>query len=137
MIRPNYVYVIPPNTKMTVAGGVLRLTPRGRALRFAVKRQLIFVDAIPGSGTIQRWLENQGFGGGGGMGGAAASRNDSHSTGTSLPPRNDSMAASASCSALRPALAWTGGGLPARSASSTASMWRSKVAWKLRSTSLK
>lgn len=32
MIRPNHVYVIPPNTKMTIAGGVLRLTPRAEGL---------------------------------------------------------------------------------------------------------
>lgn len=31
VVRPNYVYVIPPNRKMTIAGGVLRLTARDRA----------------------------------------------------------------------------------------------------------
>ncbi|MBZ5583283.1 MAG: PAS domain-containing protein, partial [Acidobacteriia bacterium] len=30
-VRPNHVYVIPPNTKMTIAGDVLRLTPRAEA----------------------------------------------------------------------------------------------------------
>lgn len=28
-VRPNHVYVIPPNTNLGVSGGVLRLTPRG------------------------------------------------------------------------------------------------------------
>ena len=29
-IRPNYVYVIPPNALMALAGGVFRLSPRGK-----------------------------------------------------------------------------------------------------------
>src|SRR5579885_118241 len=28
-IRPNHVYVIPPNTYLAVAGGILQVTPRG------------------------------------------------------------------------------------------------------------
>ncbi len=33
VVRPNQVYVIPPNRKMTIARGVLRLTPRDEAAR--------------------------------------------------------------------------------------------------------
>lgn len=29
-VQPNHVYVIPPNTSMAIAGGVLKLTPRGK-----------------------------------------------------------------------------------------------------------
>ncbi len=32
IVEPNHVYVIPPNTQMTIDGGVLRLTPRDQKL---------------------------------------------------------------------------------------------------------
>ena len=44
-VEPNTVYVIPPNTHMAIVGGVLQLTPRGRA-RGAARSIDFFFEAL-------------------------------------------------------------------------------------------
>lgn len=69
--------------------------------------------------------------------GVAQSPRDGIGVGTRRPDSYDEIAAWASWSARRPAVAGTGGGAPSRKAASNSATCRSKVAWKLRASSLK